>query len=158
MAQPIRLEIPPRDPQRELEAQLARAPQEHAAALLAGYELLQTLHDRGVLEIVRGTVGGGEKILENAVAVAGGPAGIRAARNLILLITALSEVDPNLLSDLTRALPKALVQASTEEAKPAGFFKLVFTFWNKDFRRGLAAFSDLLVMFGRNLSDKTSQP
>jgi hypothetical protein len=28
------------------------------------------------------------------------------------------------------------------------------TFWNKDFRRGLAAFNDLLVVFGRNLIEK----
>jgi len=28
------------------------------------------------------------------------------------------------------------------------------TFWKKDFRRGLAALNDLLVVFGKNLSAK----
>jgi uncharacterized protein YjgD (DUF1641 family) len=122
--------------------------------VLAGYEVLQGLHDHGVLELMRGTLGGSEKILEQVVTVASGPGSIRATRNLLLLITALGEIDPALLSDLTRAIPKALVQAHAEESKPPGLFKLMTTFWNKDFRRGLAAFNDLLAAFGRNLTEK----
>jgi len=75
---------------------------------------------------------------------------------LLLLVTTLGEIEPALLSDLTRAIPKALVQANAEESKPPGLFKLISTFWNADFRRGLAAFNDLLVMFGRNLTEKNS--
>ena len=154
MARPIPLDLTPRDPQRELNSRLQRAPQEHAEAVLAAYELLQGLHDSGVLEVLRGTLGGGEKILEQFVEVAKGPEAIRATGNLLLLVKALGEIDPALLSDLTRAVPKALIQAHAEEAKPPGLFKLMSTFWNKDFRRGLAVFNDLLVVFGRNLTDK----
>ena len=157
MAQPIPLHLAPRDPQRELDVRLQQAPVKHAEAVLAGYEVLQGLHDRGVLELMRGTLGGGEKIIEQVVTVASGPEAISACRNLLLLVRALGEIEPALLSDLTRAVPKALVQANAEEAKPPGLFKLVSTFWNKDFRRGLAAFNDLLVMFGKNLSGKTQQ-
>src|SRR2546430_3407913 len=78
----------------------------------------------------------------------------RATRNLLLLVTTLGEIEPALLSDLTRALTRALVQANAEQRKPPGLFKLMSTFWNKDFRRGLAAFNDLLVVFGRNLIEK----
>jgi uncharacterized protein YjgD (DUF1641 family) len=152
MAQPIPLQLAPRDPQRELDVRLQQAPLEHAEAVLAGYEVLQGLHDRGVLELMRGTLGGGEKILEQVVAVTSGPESIRATRNLLLLVRTLGEIEPALLNDLTRAVPKALVQASAEEARPPGLFKLLSTFFNKDFRRGLAAFNDLLVAFGKNLS------
>jgi uncharacterized protein YjgD (DUF1641 family) len=155
MAQPIPLHLAPRDPREHLEARLQQAPLEHAEAVLAAYEVLQGLHDRGVLEVMRGALGGGEKILEQVVAVASGPEAIRATRNLLLLVNTLGEIDPALLSDLTRAVPKALVQANAEERKPPGLFKLMSTFWNKDFRRGLAAFNDLLVTFGRNLREKT---
>jgi uncharacterized protein YjgD (DUF1641 family) len=155
MARPIPLGLTPRDPQRELASRLEQAPLEHAEAVLAAYEVLQSLHDSGVLEVLRGTLNGGEKILGQVVEVASGPEAIRATRNLLLLAGALGEIEPALLSDLTRALPKALVQANAEEAKPPGLFKLISTFWNRDFRRGLAAFNDLLVMFGRNLREKT---
>jgi len=121
--------------------------------VLAAYEVLQGLHDSGALEALRGTIGGGEKILEQVVAVASGPEAIRATRNLLLLVKALGEIEPALLSDLTRAVPIALAQANAEESKPPGLFKLISTFWNKDFRRGLAAFNDLLVTFGRHLSE-----
>lgn len=154
MARPISLHIAPRDPREELNVRLQQAPLNHGEALLAAYEVLQGLHDHGVLELMRGTLGGSEKILEQAVAVGSSAQAIRATRNLLLLATTLAEIDPALLGDLTRAIPKALVNASAEESKPPGFFKLMSTFWNADFRRGLAAFNDLLVMFGKNLTEK----
>ena len=126
----------------------------HAEAVLAAYEVLQSMHDHGVLEVMRGALGGSQKILEQAVAVGSGPEAIRATRNLLLLVRALGEIEPALLSDFTRAIPKALVQANAEEARPPGLIKLVSTFWNRDFRRGLAAFNDLLVVFGKNLIEK----
>lgn len=154
MAKPIPLHLATRDPRDELSLRLQQAPLDHAEALLAGYEVLQALHDRGVLELMRGALGGGEKILEQVVAVASGPEAIRTTRNLLLLATTLGKIDPALLSDLTRAIPRALVQANADESKPPGLFKLMSTFWNRDFRRGLAAFNDLLVAFGKNLTQK----
>ncbi len=44
MAQPIPLEIPPRNPRAELRSRLELAPEEHAEAVLAAYEVLQELH------------------------------------------------------------------------------------------------------------------
>jgi len=96
---------------------LQEAPLEHAEAVLAAYEVLQGLHDSGALEILRGALGGGGKILEQVIAVGSGAQSIRATRNLLLLVTALGEIEPALLGDLTRAIPKALVQANAEEAK-----------------------------------------
>lgn len=154
MAQPIPLRIAPRDPQHELDVRLQQAPVKHAEALLAAYEVLQSMHDHGVLEVMRGMLGGSQKILEQAVAVGSGPEAIRATQNLLLLARALGEIEPALLSDLTRAVPKALAQANHDEARPPGLFKLVSTFWNRDFRRGLAAFNDLLMVFGRNLIER----
>ena len=154
MAQPIPLTFPPRNSQRELDVRLEAAPAKHAEAIVAAYEVLQLMHDKGVLELMRGTLGGGEVVVQQAVAVASDAGSIRAARNALLLIKALGEVEPELLRDLTSALPKALVQANREEAKPPGLFKLLRTFLNADFRRGLAAFNDLLEIFGRNLTSK----
>ena len=154
MARPIILDLPSRDSQRELNSRLERAPLEHAEAVIAAYEVLQGLHDSGVLELLRGALGGGEKILEQVVDVTRSPESIRLTRNILLLVRALGEIDPSLLSDLTSAVPKALVKSNAEAAKPPGLFKLITTFWNKDFRRGLAAFNDLLVMFGKNLSGR----
>ena len=76
MAQPIPLELPTRDPRAELQFRLQTAPVEHAEALLAAYEVLQGLHDRGVLELLRGTLGSGDKLLEIVVEAAKTPESI----------------------------------------------------------------------------------
>ena len=154
MAQPIPLTLPPRNQQHELDVRLETAPAKHAEAILAAYEVLQLMHDKGVLELMRGTLGGGEVVVQQAVTFLNDAAAIRASRNTLLLIKALGEVEPALLNDFTNALPKALAQANREEAKPPGLFKLLRTFFDADFRRGLAAFNDLLRVFGRNLRNK----
>src|ERR1044072_1563941 len=154
MAQPIPLTLPPRNPQHELDVRLEAAPAKHAAAILAGYEVLQLMHDNGVLELMRGTLGGGAIVVQQAVAFGKDAAAIRVTRNAVLLIKTLADVEPALLSDFTNALPKALDQAHRKEAKPPGLFKLLRTFFDADFRRGLAAFTGLVQLFGRNLTNK----
>ncbi len=53
MAQPIPLRLSPRNPQHELEVRLQAIPVRHAEAILAAYEVLQLMHDKGVLELMR---------------------------------------------------------------------------------------------------------
>jgi uncharacterized protein YjgD (DUF1641 family) len=154
MAQPLRKEVPPRDLRADAVARLQRAPAEHAEALLAGIEVLQLLHDRGVLELLRGVLGSGDRLVELAVDAASTPDAQRALRNLSLLVKALGEMEPAFLCDVTRAVPVALQRASDAEAHPPGLAKLLSTFLNKDFRRGLAAANNLFIELGRNLSAK----
>src|SRR5882762_6651488 len=85
MAQPIPLEMPARDPRAELQVRLQNAPVAHAEALLSAYEVLQGLHDRGVLDLLRGTLGSSDRVLEIAVESANAPEAIRGIRNMIVL-------------------------------------------------------------------------
>jgi hypothetical protein len=96
---------------------------------------------------MRGTLGGGKKIREQFVSVTSGQ---RLFGRLGIFCYWSTRSDRSLLNDLTRAVPKAFVQANAEEAKPLGLIKLVITFWtNNDSRRGLAAFNDFLEIFGK---------
>jgi len=154
MAQPIRFQVPPLDPRTELAARLRSAPDDHAEALLALYDVVQGLHDAGVLDLLRGALGSGDALVEMAVDAAKTPGAIRAVRNLLVLGNALAAVEPAFLSDATRAVPAGLRQANAQEARPPGLLKLLGTFLDKDFRRGLAAANDVIIAFGRNLSAK----
>jgi uncharacterized protein YjgD (DUF1641 family) len=152
MARPIPLSVPPRDPRVELNSRLQSAPAEHAEAILAGYEVLQGLHDRGVLELLRGALGSSDKILEIAVDAAQSPRSIRSFRNLLLVVNLLGAIDPERLGTLTRAVPPA-VAATAAQAEPPGLWKLLtHLFWNRDMRRGLSAISASLEVFGRTLA------
>src|SRR5580704_16527316 len=85
MAQPIPLELPPRDPRKELLARVEAAPADHAEALLDALDLLEELHERRVFELLRGALCASDKIVEKTAAASDTPEAIRALRNLIIL-------------------------------------------------------------------------
>jgi uncharacterized protein YjgD (DUF1641 family) len=97
MSQPISFKGRRRDFREELRVRLEQAPADHAEAILAGYEVLQGLHDRGVLELLRGVLGGGDRILEIAVEAAKTPEAIRGIRNLIIMLKLAGATDPDQL-------------------------------------------------------------
>jgi uncharacterized protein YjgD (DUF1641 family) len=152
MARPISLQFPPRDARAELTSRLQAAPVDHAEALLSAYEVLQGLHDRGVLDLLRGALGSADKVLEIGVYAADSPSSIRGIRNLLLLVQMLENVDPQTLGALTRAVPEAL-QTIRQQPEPPGLWQLLKDFlWNGNFRRGLSAFNMLLEAIGSNLA------
>jgi hypothetical protein len=82
---PIAFDIPVRDPRQERRARVEAAPAEHAEAVLAAYDVLQALHDRGILDQLRGALGAGDKIVGRAVEAARAPEsrGIGAVSRLL---------------------------------------------------------------------------
>ena len=154
MARPIPLTLPARDPRAELRARLEEAPAEHAEAILAAYEVLQGLHDRGVLDLVRGALGSGDKVIEIAVEAAQSPQSIRGLRNLILLINMLGKIEPEQLAKLTRAVPEAMQTTARQLDQPGIWKPMRDLFLNRDARRGLMAFIAVLEAFGANLAPK----
>lgn len=155
MAQPLSFRPSPRDRAAQLAARLERAPAEHAEALLAACDVVQALHDRGVLELLRGVLGSGDAVVAIAVDAARTPTSTRALRNLLLLVDALGAIDPAQLADVTRAVPVALTRSHADAARPPGMRRLLGTFMDADFRRGLAALTALCTAFGQNLAART---
>jgi uncharacterized protein YjgD (DUF1641 family) len=151
MAEPITLAIAPRDPRKELIARLERAPAEHAEAILDAYEVLQSLHDRHLLDMLRGILGSEGKVLEIANEALNSPEAIRGIRNLVILAKTIGSIDPNLLNALVGAFPQALAQAKAESSRPPGLWALFQRFRRKDSRRGLSVVNSLLETWGRNL-------
>jgi uncharacterized protein YjgD (DUF1641 family) len=157
MARPIPLTLPVRDPRAELLSRLQNAPAEHAEAILAAYEVLQGLQDRGVLDLLRGALGSSDKILEIAVDAAKSPQSTRGIRNLLLVFNMLGAIDPEQFGMLTRAIPPA-VKAMAEQSESPGLWKMTSgVLGNNDVRRGLSAFFALLKAFGGNLATPNTE-
>jgi len=157
MARPIPLDLPKRDPREELRARLQQAPAEHAEAMLAGFAVLQGLHDQGVLELLRGMLGGGDKILEIVVEATKTPEAIRGIRNLVILTKIFGSIDPELLKKFAEAVPDVLVGAAkAEQTEPPGFWGVLKIFRSKNLRRGLAVVNNLLEAWARNFSIEKS--
>jgi uncharacterized protein YjgD (DUF1641 family) len=150
MARPISAEGFKRDPREELRSRLERAPAEHAEAMLAGYEVLQGLHDRGVLELLRGVLGGGDDILQAGVEAMNTPEAIRGIRNLLILTKVCGAIDPDILKKFAEAVPDALAAAAkAQEREPPGFWESVRLARSRNVRRGLGMMSGVLEAIGR---------
>ncbi len=149
MSQPIRLEFPPRDARAELQTRLQNAPLQHAEALLSGYDLLQSLHDRGVLDLLRSGLGSSDKVLSIVVDAAKTPEAINATRNLLILSKVAFMLEPQLLEDIVTAVPSSLAQARRQ--KPLSLWQMFKKMCSKDTRRALSAMVGLLESFGKSL-------
>jgi uncharacterized protein YjgD (DUF1641 family) len=151
MANPIPLNVPHRDPRIVLQTRLLDAPAEHAEALLDAYEVLQGLHDTGVLDILRGMLGSRDKVLDVAVDAAGSDYSVRVMRNSLLLVNMLAAIDPEALKRLTDAGSDA-VNAMVRKPEPGLWSLMKNTIWNREFRSGLAAATAMLKALGTSLS------
>jgi len=107
MAHPITFKPQPIDPKDELVRELEQAPREHAEALLSAYDLLQSAHDQGVIDLLRAVVGGSDVIAEKVGAGMALPETIAALRNTIALTRILASIDPDLLHSISRGMAEA---------------------------------------------------
>lgn len=152
MAVPIRLESTRQEACAELQRRLEQAPAEHAEALLAAYDLLQGLHDRRILDAIRGALSSGDFILETLVKTANTPEAIRTIRNLILLSKVLGNIEPEQLDRLAGIVPDGLAEIPTMKTEPPGLFSLLRKFNNPDCRRAMAFTAALLETLGKRLA------
>jgi uncharacterized protein YjgD (DUF1641 family) len=151
MAQPIPFEVHTLDPRAELESRLRDAPLEHAEALLAAYEVLQGLHERGVFELLRGALGSSDKVIEIIVEAAKAPASIRSIRNGLIVVKTLADLEPEQVGALARSLPEALAVVKAQGPKPPSIWAILKRSRSPDFRRGLFLATSLLEAVGRNV-------
>jgi uncharacterized protein YjgD (DUF1641 family) len=145
--------VPPRDVRAELRARLEQAPEEHAEAILAGFEVLQQLHERGILDIARGALAARDQILETVIEDADNPAVVRAVRNLLFWRRMLGRLEPSSFTAIFAAIPEGLARATAEREKPVSLLGLLRRAASKDALRGLAAGIDFVESFGRHLND-----
>jgi uncharacterized protein YjgD (DUF1641 family) len=151
MAQPIPLELPPRDAREELQKRLEQAPTEHAEALLDSYELLQQLHDHGVLQLLRGSIGASDKLVETAVDASRSEESIRAIRNAIILGKVLGSINPEVLQCLATATSETLGSYDKPVIEPPGLFSLLSQFRHKELRRSIALVNRFLESLGNQI-------
>jgi uncharacterized protein YjgD (DUF1641 family) len=150
MAEPSDLKPAPRDPREALYNRLEKAPLEHVEALLAAYEVLQGLHDRGVLETLRGALGSSDKVLQILVDAANTPEAITGIRNFMILTRIAGTLEPELLEALAEALPEGMAQAKMPE--PLGLWNLLKKLSSQDGRRALTALTGVLESLGKSLN------
>ena len=147
MAQPIPLTLTPKgtDPAERLEAALDK----HTDAIISALELLQLLHDRGVLDLLRGLVGAGDQLAGILTAAAGVPESLRGIRNFILLTKFFASIPPDVLSSLVRTATEGAEREKSQNAP--GILELLRRMNSENSRHAIAVTLDLLESVGKGL-------
>ena len=131
----------PEDSRGDLVRRIQDAPIEHAQAVLAAYDLLGRLHERGILDLLNGLVSAGDTVVNHIVELISTPQAVTALRTGLILSGLLKSFDADRLHDL--------FAKSAQE--PPSLFAIARQVLSKDARRGVAAGVGLLQLFGAAL-------
>lgn len=152
MARPISLETVAHDPREELRKKLEAAPDEHAEALLESYEVLQELHDKGLLQLLRGALSAGNQIIDTTVEAVRSDEAVRGARNMIVLAKMLGCINPEILEGVAIAVADTLGSYRKPVIEPPGLLSLLGQFRHKELRRSVALINRFLESLGNQIS------
>ncbi len=150
MAKPIAFKPVPVDFKADLERRLEKAPAEHAAALLEALEVIAIAHREGVLDLLHGMIGAKDTIAAEIAKYAKQPEGIAGLRNLLTAAKILTELDPEVLDHVSRAMASATEEHKREQQAPS-LFELAKRATSEDSRRGLSFLTLILSSLGRSL-------
>lgn len=150
MAKPIVFQPLPVDPHLELMRRLDAAPREHAEALLVAYDILQSAHDKGLLDAVHGLVGAKDTIFATLARYAKTPEGIAGIRNLLEGAKIFTAIDPETLSLISTAVAKASAQYRQEQTPPS-LLEISRRAMGEDSRRALSFMTLTLSSIGKAL-------
>jgi len=117
----------PENSRNDLLRRLEQAPHEHAEAVLSGYELLQRMHDKGLLDIANGLLSASDTVVERVADVVSSKQAITAVRLALIGANLLDSVDPDKVSAVFSA-PKSKPRTLWSVIKKAvsSYFLLVF--------------------------------
>jgi uncharacterized protein YjgD (DUF1641 family) len=154
MAKPIAFKPPAVDFKADILRRLEKAPDDHAAALLAAYDVLEAAYDQGLLDILHGLIASKDTIITTLSQYASRPEGVAGIRNLLTAAKILGELDPEVLDHLSRAMSNATEEHKREQ-NPPGLFQLARRAGSEDGRRGLSFITLILSSLGRSLKTKS---
>lgn len=119
-------EFTPKNSRNDLIRRLEEAPEKHAEAILAGYELLQRLHEKGLIDLANGLLSASETIIERVADVVSSKQAITAVRLALICGGLIDLVDPDKVSAVlspTKNKPHTLWRVIKQAV--ASYFRLV---------------------------------
>ncbi len=147
MASPISFKPQPVDPHQELMNRLEAAPRQHAEALLVAWDLLQTAHDQGILDLAQGLIGGRDIIAGKLAEAGKSEEGVAALRNVLAVGRILASFDPDMLQRMAKAF-ESDGDAPQVEKKAPSLWQLFRGATSEDGRRGIGFVTAMLTKVG----------
>ena len=139
-------EFTPRNSRDDLIRRMEQAPVEHAEAVLAGYDLLQRLHERGIIDLLNGLLSAGDTVVERLVDLISSREMVTALRMALMLSNLLNSINPDELHTVI----------SNAGKETPSLFAIGKQATSKDARRGTAVAVSLLELLGKALHSQQS--
>src|SRR5215469_15145918 len=139
MAMPVEIrEFTPQNSRNDLIRRLEQAPEQHAEALLSAYDLLQRMHEKGLIDIANGLLSASETVIDRAVDVVSSKQVVTPLRLVLMFSNLINKLDPDRIA----------VLLSAPEGKPPSLWTIGKDAMSEDARLGLATAVGLLKIFG----------
>jgi hypothetical protein len=101
MAMPVEFrEFTPKDSRNDLARRLEQAPHRHAEAILATYELLERMHETGLIDMANGLLSARDTVVERATDVVSSRRSVTALRLALIFGNLLDTVDPDRVAEV----------------------------------------------------------
>jgi uncharacterized protein YjgD (DUF1641 family) len=134
-------EFTPNNSRTDLIRRVEQAPVEHAEAVLAAYDLLQRLHEKGIIDLLNGLLAAGDTVVERVVDLISSREMLTALRMALMFSNLLSSIDAD-------KLHAVISNAGNETPSLLAIGKQATS---KDARRGMATAVGLLELLGKAL-------
>ena len=134
----------PADSREDLLRKVNEAPAKHAEAILAAYEVLEKLHEKDVLNLMKGLLGAKDTVVDHVADLVSSQEMVNLLRLSLLAGNLLKDINPD---DLHSVLKEA-------EGEPPSLFQIARRMTSKNARRAMGAAGGLLNVFGAALSKK----
>lgn len=135
-------EFTPPNSRDDLIRRINQAPVEHAEAVLAAYDLLQRLFEKGIIDLFNGLLSAGDTVIDRMADVVSSKEAISALRIALIVGRLLISIDPDklnaVLSNAGKVTPSLLSIGKQATSKDA--------------RRSMATAVGLLNLFGEALN------
>jgi uncharacterized protein YjgD (DUF1641 family) len=142
MALPVAFhDFTPQNSRHDLVRRLEAAPGEHVEAILATYDLLERLHEKGLIDLVNGLLSASDTVVARAVDVASSEQTVAALRLVLIASNLLRRVDVDRVD--------ALLTPSA--GRPRSLWKALRLALSSNSRKGLSAAVGLLDALGAAL-------
>ena len=136
-------EFTPRNSRDDLIRRVEKAPVEHAEAMLAAYDLLQRLYEKGIIDLLGGLLSTGDTVVERLADVVSSKEAMSAIRMVLVLGNVLTSINPDelhaVISSASKDAPPSLISIGKQAA-------------SEDARRGMAVTVGLLSVLGAALN------
>lgn len=130
----------PTDSREDLIRRVQEAPEEHAEAILAAYDLLQQLHEKNVFSLLNGLLGASDTVINHILTIVSSKEMTTVIRVLLNFNNVLKSIDPDKLHAVF-----------DESNKDVSLLSIAKQATSKDARRALATTVALLNVVGNAL-------